>query len=114
MYSCQIINLVSNAKYWTTLPVCDILGVEESLMTIGNGGQVANWSRLQHNRTTSFGGKMCYNYNLSKYGYKACAIGLTSSSCMLLYLASQRYIVSFSVGKITIASFLQKTRIISY
>ena len=52
----------------TTLPVCDILGVEESLMTIENGGQVANWSRLQHNRTTSFGGKMCYNYNLSKYG----------------------------------------------
>ena len=31
---------------------------EESLVTIENGGQVATWSRLQHNRTTNLGGRI--------------------------------------------------------
>ena len=34
------------------------LAWKKGLITIENGGQVATWSRLQHNRTTNLGGRI--------------------------------------------------------
>ena len=50
---------------------------EESLVTIENGGQVATWSRLQHNRTTNLGGRIIIwistkSTYLNKLGLELC------------------------------------------